>query len=139
MLSFQYFVFDFHMAPAMLFDKIISLTVSMALYQSISNIMICFTITIYIFLVQGSQPDTIWYRPACYTFIYWYKHNAIVFILSARNFGHNAFVFLNGNYVFKFSECTWNLLKLNWKHLIKVLMQNKMWDIVLDVIYEGLE
>ena len=25
---FQYFVFDFHMAPAMLFDKIITLTVS---------------------------------------------------------------------------------------------------------------
>lgn len=27
-ISFQYFVFDFHMAPAMLFDKIITLTVS---------------------------------------------------------------------------------------------------------------
>ena len=26
--SFQYFVFDFHMAPVMLYDKIISLTVS---------------------------------------------------------------------------------------------------------------
>jgi hypothetical protein len=25
---FQYFVFDFHMAPIMLFDKIITLTVS---------------------------------------------------------------------------------------------------------------
>jgi hypothetical protein len=25
---FQYFVFDFHMAPAMLFDKIVTLTVS---------------------------------------------------------------------------------------------------------------
>ncbi|KAJ8305673.1 hypothetical protein KUTeg_016218 [Tegillarca granosa] len=31
----EYFVFDFHMAPAMLFDKIISLTVSIALYQNI--------------------------------------------------------------------------------------------------------
>ena len=26
--SFQYFVFDFHMAPVMLFDKIITLSVS---------------------------------------------------------------------------------------------------------------
>ncbi len=28
LLLFQYFVFDFHMAPIMLFDKIITLTVS---------------------------------------------------------------------------------------------------------------
>ena len=28
-LNFQYFVFDFHMAPVMLFDKIISFTVCM--------------------------------------------------------------------------------------------------------------
>ena len=28
LFCFQYFVFDFHMAPIMLFDKIITLTVS---------------------------------------------------------------------------------------------------------------
>lgn len=32
--SFQYFVFDFHMAPAMLFDKIITLSVSTRKFHS---------------------------------------------------------------------------------------------------------
>ena len=32
---FQYFVFDFHMAPAMLFDKIITLTVSIVKFVNI--------------------------------------------------------------------------------------------------------
>ena len=32
MFPFQYFVFDFHQAPAMLFDKIITLTVGIFEY-----------------------------------------------------------------------------------------------------------
>ena len=44
----QYFVFDFHMAPLMLFDKIITLTVSLIMFMIISiHIMVHISRIIY--------------------------------------------------------------------------------------------
>lgn len=84
--TFQYFVFDFHMAPAMLFDKIITLSVSRFSLRSINSIhlfvlrkrvfsfrMSCFTFHRYNLMfpivTQLHRIEEIWRKKNCRVFI----------------------------------------------------------------------